>query len=53
MFIYMFLVMFPQVCNKFKEYKKNNNFKIIKVMKSMSKNKFSHYLLGSDFNDMF
>ena len=33
--------------------KRNSNFKIFKVIKSMSQTKISHYLLSSTFNDKF
>ena len=41
----------PSSYNEYKEYeKKKSNFKIFKVMKSISKTTFSYYLFKSTFN---
>jgi hypothetical protein len=40
-----------EVYNEFKEHGKKSNFKIIKVMKSMVKARFSHYLLRNIFTN--
>ena len=42
-----------QVYNIFKEYEDKINFKIVKVMKFMSKTKYSHLLLSITSNDKF
>ena len=50
---YKVLWWWPQIYNDFKEYDKNSNFKIFKVMKSIFKSKFNHVLLNINYNDKF
>jgi hypothetical protein len=43
----------PQVYNEIKEYEKEIKFKVVKVIKIISKTKSSHLLLSIDFHDNF
>ena len=47
------IVNFPSSLIYVRNMKRNSNFKIFKVIKSMSQTKISHYLLSSTFNDKF
>lgn len=53
MFILQTFVVVPQVCNESKRYEKKSNFKIFKVMNSISNTKFNNYILSNTFNDEY
>ena len=53
MVFYKVLWWSPQVDNEFKEYKKNSNFKIVKIMRFMSKTRLIQLLLSIIVNDKF